>query len=183
MNESGKCNHNLDSAGCMLNDKAKANLRAAISTMLLVATIGANSSANANILGVHAQALHPTPHAMNTLSTVHVTPPPGGSTSTPPPISTSPGGGTQPVAAKTYKSVDVKDTCGTEEEIRLGDANAIANGIIAATKGAPRKGDSLEITLGDGNVDTWEYLCGGTMCAGTIIGPSPTKTTCKGGSA
>ncbi|HSX62314.1 MAG TPA: hypothetical protein VLF18_19185 [Tahibacter sp.] len=62
------------------------------------------------------------------------------------------------------------------EEMRLAGANVVAHANVMNA----REGDYVDVLLSDGMVERWQYICGGTFCAGTIINVAPVHSMCNG---
>lgn len=85
------------------------------------------------------------------------------------------GGGIANRSVLRGQNVDATSTCATDEEIRLNRANVLA----VPFKKSARQGDRVRISLADGKTEDWTYICGGSLCAGTIINVSPVRSDCN----
>lgn len=70
---------------------------------------------------------------------------------------------------------DMQSTCGTDMDVRAARANYAAG----AHRHGARPGDTITVVLADGRQETWRYVQGGPLSAGTIIAGTPVSTQCQ----
>ena len=81
----------------------------------------------------------------------------------PPPGSPAPGGGSPAPASLVDSVEDLSTNCNIGWTHRFLIANEIARPYVE--NGTARRGDTIAITLNDGNREVWEFRCHGSACA------------------